>query len=188
MKFRTFRILLLLGGLSAVGGAIYLIASPGKPAPAITRSAPPPALPPAPPPPLSTPPPRDPDPPAPPPKAPTPPRQPVPPAPPKAPVEETATDRIRAKIEQWLTEHPDRQGKMKLVDILPNESFKATLVRFPDADAVKWSNDSKQWSQVRIDLNRDGKDEEKWLLKNGHTYKRETLDPTGRVLSTTYFK
>jgi hypothetical protein len=182
MKFRTFRLIALFAGLTAVGGLVYLLVAPAKkPAPAVVNSAAPILAPPAPPTPKAPPP------------VTSPPAPPVPkipeasvPAP--APAVDAATERIRAKIEQWLTEHPNRQGKMKQVDILPNEPFKATLVRFPEQDAVKWSNDPSQWSQVRIDLDRDGRDDEKWLLKNGHTYKRETLDPTGRVVGTSYFK
>lgn len=95
---------------------------------------------------------------------------------------------VRMKIEQWLSLHPDRQDKMRLVDILSNEPFKATVLRFPEADAKKWSNDPSQWSQVRIDLNRDGVDDEKWLLKNGGLYKREVLDRNGKSVDTEYFK
>ncbi len=181
MKFRTFRILLLLAGLTSVGGLVYWIASPDKPAPVVQEAAPPVLPPPPPPAPVQAPKP------TPPPPAPSP-RVVEAPAPPPSPAPDATTDRIRAKLEQWLTQHPNRQGQKKLEDIFPNDAFKATMVRFPEPDASKWSNDPGQWSQVRIDLNRDGHDEEKWLLKNGHTYKRETLDPSGRVLSTSYFK
>lgn len=94
---------------------------------------------------------------------------------------------VRKKIERWLTDYPDRKGKNRFEDLLPAESFKATAVRFSENDAVKWSNDTRQWSQIKLDLNRDGVDDEKWLLKNGHTYKREALDRNGRVTSTEYF-
>jgi hypothetical protein len=99
-----------------------------------------------------------------------------------------STAEIRGKIEKWLTDNPDRKGQEKQVDILPGEPFRATAIRFKEQDAAKWSNDPKQWSQIKLDLNRDGIDDEKWLLKNGHTYKRETLDPAGNVTSTEYFK
>jgi hypothetical protein len=167
MKFRTFRILAVLAGLTSVGGLAYLIAAPGRTAPALPQpaAAAQPAAP-----------------------APTSPGVLEPSAPERVPAALAPTDRIRAKLDQWLTEHPNRQGKTKLVDIFPNEPFRVTLVRFPEQDAVKWSNDPGQWSQVRIDLNRDGHDDEKWLLKNGRTYKRETLDSTGRVVTTSYFK
>ena len=105
----------------------------------------------------------------------------------EADVVRPATASIRKKIERWLTDYPDRNGKGKLADFLPAESFRATAVRFPENDAVKWSNNPRQWSQVKIDLDRDGVDDEKWLLKNGHTYKRETLDRNGRVVTTEYF-
>lgn len=97
------------------------------------------------------------------------------------------TSQIRTALDQWLALNP-RTGTMKLVDILPQEPYKATVLRFPEADAVKWSNDPNQWSQVRLDLNRDGKDEEKWLLKNGRTYKREILGASGKTITTEYFK
>ncbi len=98
-----------------------------------------------------------------------------------------STEQIKSAVDQWLASNPDRQGKTKLVDALPSQSFKVTFVRFPDADAVKFSDNPSQWSQVRIDVNRDGRDDEKWLLKNGRTYKREVIDGSGRVVETKYF-
>ncbi len=93
---------------------------------------------------------------------------------------------LRNKLGAWLRDHPDRQGKMKLLDILPGESFKASAIRFKEGDAEKWSNNASQWSQIRIDLNCDGTDDEKWLLKNGALYKREVIDSSGRVSETQY--
>ena len=98
-----------------------------------------------------------------------------------------SVNELRAKLESWLSEHGDRAGMMQRKDILPNGSYRITVLRFKEADAVKFSNDLSQWSQFRIDLDRDGKDDEKWLLKNGHTYKRETLDSNGRTVATQYF-
>jgi len=98
------------------------------------------------------------------------------------------TEELRMKIEQWLDQYGNRRGKNKLADIMPYEAFRATAIRFPENDAVRWSNNPNQWSQVKLDLNRDGIDDEKWLLKNGHTYKREILDSNGRVMHTEYFK
>jgi hypothetical protein len=76
-----------------------------------------------------------------------------------------STDEIRAQIATWLETHQNRNGKMKQQDILPDQSFRATAVRFPTGSAEKWSDDPNQWSQIRLDLNRDGTDDEKWLLK-----------------------
>jgi hypothetical protein len=97
------------------------------------------------------------------------------------------TEQVRGMLEAWLTAHGDRGGKMRMNDILPAAPFKATAIRFPDVDAAKFSNDPRQWSQIRLDLDRDGVDDEKWLLKNGHTYKREVLDAAGRTTVTQYF-
>ena len=106
-----------------------------------------------------------------------------------APSNALATADVRNRLEAWLSAHPDRQGKMRAENILPDAPFKATAIRFDKLeDAAKFSNNENQWSQIRLDLDRDGRDDEKWLLKNGHTYKRETLDSTGRVVSTQYFK
>jgi|GEM_PF-5232641 hypothetical protein len=106
----------------------------------------------------------------------------------QTPAPAPTTSQIRTALDQWLAMNPRAGATMKLVDILPQEPYKATALRFPEADAVKWSNDPNQWSQVRLDLNRDGKDEEKWLLKNGRTYKREILGASGKTIATEYFK
>lgn len=96
-------------------------------------------------------------------------------------------DQVRAAVEQWLSYNSDRKGKNKLVDVIPNQSFKVTAIRFPDADAAKFSDNPSQWSQIKIDLTRDGIDDEKWLLKNGRLYKREIMDGNGKTTQTTYF-
>jgi len=97
------------------------------------------------------------------------------------------TEELKKKISLWLTLNSDRHGLMKKDDILPGESFRATAVRFPQKDAVKWSDKDSQWSQIKIDLDRNGIDDEKWLLKNGSLYKREVLDATGKTSLTEYF-
>ncbi len=100
-----------------------------------------------------------------------------------------STDELAAKIEGFLSAHGKNRGRQQWVNCMPEEPFRATAVRFKEADAVKWSNDPDQWSQVRLDLDRDGRDDEKWLLKNGHTYKREVLGPDGKsVVKTEYVK
>lgn len=102
--------------------------------------------------------------------------------------EPLSTEGVRAKVEDWLDANPDRNGQMKLVNFLPRAPFRATAIRFPDAEAVKWTSNPRHWSQIRLDLNRDDTDDEKWLLKNGHTYKREVLDHSGRTISSEHFK
>ena len=103
------------------------------------------------------------------------------------PRQSLSTAQIRSDLDAWLQANPDRQGKTKSMDILSAASFRATAIRFPDDTAGKWSDDPRQWSQIRLDLDRDGTDDEKWLLKNGHTYKREVLDRSGKVTATEYF-
>ena len=112
----------------------------------------------------------------------------------QAPVQTTApvqpslsTSQIQSQIEAWLTANPDRHGLMRANDVLPQAPFRATAIRFPEDTAGRFSNNPTQWSQIRLDLNRDGVDDEKWLLRNGHTYKRETLDANGHTLDTYYF-
>jgi hypothetical protein len=104
-------------------------------------------------------------------------------------VSRTATTaEIQGKVGTWLSSNKYRHGSKKWEDFLPKESFKATALRFPEADAVKWSNNQGYWSQIKIDSNRDGIDEEKWLLKNGDLYKREVITASGQVTHTEYFK
>ncbi len=113
---------------------------------------------------------------------------PAPPAPPvAAPSGPPSVEELRTKLESWLSVNGDRGGLMQRKDIFPNEPYRINVLRFKEADAAKFSNDPSQWSQFRIDLNRDGFDDEKWLLKNGHTYKREALDGNGRTVATQYF-
>lgn len=106
---------------------------------------------------------------------------------PAQPTQLTA-DILRLKVEAWLRQNPDRRGQLQVPDILPSEPFRASVIRFKDSDAVKWSNDSRQWSQIKIDVNRDGVYDEKWLLKNGATYKREILNSAGQTTNTEYFQ
>jgi hypothetical protein len=98
------------------------------------------------------------------------------------------TEELKQKLGLWLTLNSDRHGLMKKENILPNESFRATAIRFPQSDAVKWSNKDSQWSQIKIDLDRNGLDDEKWLLKNGELYKREVIDSSGKTTFMEYFK
>lgn len=111
--------------------------------------------------------------------------------PPQAPLPPRSTynvDQLKGRLDAWLTTHADRQGQTRAHDILPGESFCATAVRFNEESAARFSNNPSQWSQIRLDLNRDGTDDEKWLLQNGRTYKREVLDINGHsVIYTQHF-
>ena len=107
--------------------------------------------------------------------------------PPAAAAGRPTTEEVRRTLEAWLAAHGDRRGQTRMRDILPSAPFEATAIRFPEADAARFSDDPRQWSQIRLDLDRDGVDDEKWLLKNGHTYKREVLDAAGRTTVTQYF-
>lgn len=187
LKFKTFRILAVLGGLALFIGTCTvaqraLTSRASQAHPAVTAKAPAPTpaaqdfpMPTRPPPPAMHP---------------HPPAPPVAVTPPAQPPAQTAmtTAEIKAAVDQWLTANGDRHGRQKLVDIMPDRPFRATAIRFREDDAVKFSNDPSQWSQIRLDLDRDGTDDEKWLLKNGRTYKRETLDRNGRTKATEYFR
>ena len=98
-----------------------------------------------------------------------------------------STVELKTKLGTWLVTNQYRHGKKQWSDILPHESFKASVLRFKEEDAVKFSNNPGQWSQIKIDLNRDGVDDEKWLLNNGGLYKREVLDANGKVTYTEWF-
>ncbi|MGH9762149.1 MAG: hypothetical protein ACREDR_16710 [Blastocatellia bacterium] len=93
-------------------------------------------------------------------------------------------EEIRAEVEKWLTDHPDRKGQMRQEDILPGRRFRATAVRFPDNSPMKKLSKETQWSQILI--HSDAQDE-KWLLKDGHTYKWEVLDKNKNVTESGYF-
>lgn len=93
-------------------------------------------------------------------------------------------EEIRAEVEKWLTDHPDRKGQMRQEDIIPGRRFRATAVRFPDNSPMKKLSKETQWSQILIHT--DAQDE-KWLLKDGHTYKWEVLDKNKSVIGAGHF-
>jgi hypothetical protein len=101
-----------------------------------------------------------------------------------APSQQPRVD-LRVVIENWLAEYPDRGERMRAEDVFPTQTYRMTAVRFRPEDAVRFSNDPRQWSQIRIDFDRNGIDDEKWLLRNGHTYKREVLAQDGRTVTST---
>ena len=167
MKFRTFSIIAGILGLGVVGagGAVcvnYMADAPSDP-PAVATApvvAPPPTQPSYAPLPVPTP-------------APTV-RQVV------------TTESIRADLEAWLTTHADRQGQMQLNNVLPNAPYCANVLRFADeAAAARNQQGPTQWSMFRIDRDRDGRIDEKWLLRGGHTFKREVFGPDGRTVIET---
>lgn len=171
MKYSTFRSLAIVGtlGLLTVGGGVCVTHL------ANTPSSDPPVV-------MNTPP-----------VAPVQAPQPyVPPAPVALRPSTTTvatTEQIRADLETWLTAHPDRQGQMQLNNVLPSASYCANVLRFADeAAAMRNQQQLNQWSMFRIDRDRDGRIDEKWLLRNGHTFKREVFGPDGRsVIETQFF-
>jgi hypothetical protein len=90
---------------------------------------------------------------------------------------------IKGMLEQWLSVHGNRNGKMRMNNILPAAPFIANVIRFEEKDAVRFSNSPQQWSQFRLDLNRDGVMDEKWLLVNGRINRRETLASDGKTVT-----
>ena len=98
------------------------------------------------------------------------------------------TNQIRADLEAWLATHSDRQGQMQLNNVLPHAPYCANVLRFADeAAATRNQQQPNQWSMFRIDRDRDGRIDEKWLLRNGHTFKREVFGPDGRSVVETQF-
>lgn len=101
---------------------------------------------------------------------------------PKA-VKRPSPKEMRTILENWLIEHPKNEGRTQWKDCIPGESFIATVGRFKDEDHFKWSSsDPTRWSMFWIDYNRDGINDEKWLLKDGRPAKRESLGPDGKTV------
>lgn len=117
-----------------------------------------------------------------PPRAAVPYRPPVP-APTAVPAVMPGTLEIKGMLEAWLSAHGDRNGKMRMNNILPAAPFIANVIRFEEKDAVRFSNDPRQWSQFRLDLNRDGVMDEKWLIVNGRIDRREPLGADGKTVT-----
>lgn len=64
-------------------------------------------------------------------------------------------------ILDFLATHPATTDKVK--DAFPGESFKANFYR---------DEGSSVWTRIKIDTDRDGKDDEKWDLQDGQLAKR----------------
>lgn len=188
MKFKTFRILVTLGILGGIGWGVSKLHHSDPPHEQQAAMAQPdPAPMPAP---AYVPPPPTPSPAAPVYAAPTPAPAPAAASAAEAPAAPASTlfiATLRGSLEDWLTSNGDRHGLMKQQVIIANAPYQITALRFKEGDAEKFSNDPSQWSQFRIDFDRDGITDEKWLLKNGHTYKREVLDGNGKTTATQYF-
>jgi hypothetical protein len=167
MKYRTFRNLVTLGGFAAFAGCITVgvkACSSNEPAAtvAVATPLPTPQSAPPPPPPVQSPP----------------------------PAQQLTTDEVRALVDDFLAHHSQNRDRKKWENCMPEAPFRATAMKFPAADHARYSSeDQSLWSQIRLDLDRDGIDDEKWLLKNGKTYKRELLDRTGKTIGAPeYFK
>lgn len=80
----------------------------------------------------------------------------------------------------WLATHGDRHGQVRAIDAVPGIAHRLTAVRFPPGSpAARFSDNEAQWSQLRLDCDGDGRDDQKWLLRNGAPYKAEDLGPDG---------
>lgn len=90
-------------------------------------------------------------------------------------------DQLRIDFDAWLVANPRPLEETRRDDIFPGASFRATVERFRDRPE-RFSNDPAQWSMIRIDFNRDGINDEQWLLFNGRCYKVEGLGPDGRTV------
>lgn len=64
-------------------------------------------------------------------------------------------------ISEFLATHPATTDKVK--DAFPGESFKVNFYR---------DGGSSVWTRIKIDSDRDGKDDEKWDLQDGQLAKR----------------
>lgn len=76
----------------------------------------------------------------------------------QSPSEERREDRL---ISEFLATHPATTDKVK--DAFPGESFKVNFYR---------DGGSPVWTRIKIDVDRDGKDDEKWDLQDGQLAKR----------------
>jgi hypothetical protein len=76
----------------------------------------------------------------------------------QSPGEQRREDRL---ISDFLATHPATTDKVK--DAFPGESFKVNFYR---------DEGSSVWTRIKIDSDRDGKDDEKWDLQDGQLAKR----------------
>lgn len=168
MKYKTARNLALVAALMAVSGigyGVYGLATRPASLPLMAtepQNLPPPVQPVAEPVPALTP-------------------LPIPVAIPVAQPARPTRDQLRTEFDTWLAANPRPLEEMRRFDIFPNAPFQATIERFRDRPE-RFSNDPSQWSMIRIDFNRDGVNDEQWLLSNGRSYKVEQLGPDGSTV------
>jgi hypothetical protein len=115
---------------------------------------------------------------------PPPPPPPAPaPAPPPSVASALSAEQIRRMLDAWVTVHSQNKGRSRWENCMPDAPFRATAVKFPPGDHARYSSkDQSLWSQIRVDTSREGWDDQKWLLKDGHPCKLERLDRNGRVI------
>jgi hypothetical protein len=76
----------------------------------------------------------------------------------------TTTDRrVDQLIVAYLTKHA-RAATDKVKDAFPRESFKVNIYR---------DQGHATWNRLKVDLDRDEQDDEKWTLENGMPAKRQ---------------
>ena len=75
----------------------------------------------------------------------------------------TGTRTADQAVVEFLNRQPNATGE-KIKDAFPRESFKVNIYR---------DGSSPTWTRLKIDLDRDEKDDEKWTLANGQPDKRQ---------------
>lgn len=80
----------------------------------------------------------------------------------QSPVNSAGRSADQAVVE-FLNRQPNATGD-RIKDAFPRESFKVNIYR---------DGDSQTWTRLKIDLDRDEKDDEKWTLNNGQPDKRQ---------------
>lgn len=66
-------------------------------------------------------------------------------------------------VVEFLNRQPNATGE-RIKDAFPRESYKVNIYR---------DGNSQTWTRLKIDLDRDEKDDEKWTLSNGQPDKRQ---------------
>ncbi len=108
------------------------------------------------------------------------------PTPAPAPVYQASTpttiniEQLRTDAQNWLQNNPRSSREMRRQTNI--DGVRVTAIRFPANDARKFTDNEADWSQLRFDFNGDGRDDEKWLIKNGTLSKRERLGSDGRTV------
>lgn len=85
------------------------------------------------------------------------------PAPTSTPINTTGLRREDQLTIDYLNSHPSATTD-KIKDAFPREPFKVNIYR---------DGTSPTWTRLKIDLDRDNKDDEKWTLANGQPDKRQ---------------